>query len=110
MLGERLEMLLLNVAVPVCAPRVVVAMTVVRLAVVSYANPDWVAFDPPVDVICPFKVAVVWAILVVELVETPARVEGVTEFEATDALPVPAIFAAVTVKVYGVPFASPVTV
>ena len=35
---------------------------------------------------------------------------GVTEFDAPDALDVPAPFVAVEVKVYGVPFVSPVTV
>ena len=35
---------------------------------------------------------------------------GVTKFDASDATLVPAVFVAVTVKVYAVPFASPVTV
>jgi hypothetical protein len=58
----------------------------------------------------PFKVAVVEAILVVELVETAATVEGVTGLEAVEALPVPTMLVAVTVNVYGVPFTRPVTV
>jgi hypothetical protein len=37
-------------------------------------------------------------------------VAGVTEFEADEALPVPTLFVAVTVKVYAVPFSKPVTV
>jgi hypothetical protein len=37
-------------------------------------------------------------------------VTGVTEFDAADAEPVPTLFVAVTVKVYAVPFVSPVTV
>jgi len=36
--------------------------------------------------------------------------DGVTWFDGPDAGPVPAEFVAVTVKVYAVPFASPVTV
>ncbi|WP_211209726.1 hypothetical protein, partial [Uliginosibacterium gangwonense] len=35
---------------------------------------------------------------------------GVTLFEAAEAEPVPALFVAVTVKVYAVPLVSPVTV
>ena len=35
---------------------------------------------------------------------------GVTEFDAADAAPVPALFVAVTVKVYAVPLVNPVTV
>ena len=35
---------------------------------------------------------------------------GVTEFDAADALPVPTLFVAVTVNVYGVPLVRPVTV
>ena len=37
-------------------------------------------------------------------------VAGVTLAEGDDAAPVPTAFVAVTVKVYGVPFVSPVTV
>ena len=35
---------------------------------------------------------------------------GVTEVDAEDAVPVPLAFLAVTVKVYAVPFVSPITV
>ena len=35
---------------------------------------------------------------------------GVTEFDAADAFPVPTLFVAVTVNVYGVPLVRPVTV
>lgn len=35
---------------------------------------------------------------------------GVTAFEAADAIPVPTLFVAVTVKVYEVPLCKPVTV
>jgi len=37
-------------------------------------------------------------------------VAGVTAAEAPDAAPVPAVFVAVTVNVYAVPFVNPVTV
>ena len=40
---------------------------------------------------------------------TPGGAAGVTVFEALDGAPVPTAFVAVTVNVYGVPFASPVT-
>jgi hypothetical protein len=40
----------------------------------------------------------------------PGTVAGVTLFEGADASPVPTAFVAVTVKVYAVPLASPVTV
>jgi hypothetical protein len=46
-------------AVPVCDPRVEVAMTSVRDEDVPYAKPDWVAFWPPVADIRPFRVAAV---------------------------------------------------
>ena len=56
--GVRPVKLELNDAVPVCAPSVEVAITVVRVADVPYAKPDCVAFAPPVTVMLPFKVAV----------------------------------------------------
>ena len=62
------------------------------------------------DIIEPFKVAVVEAMLVVELVETADTVEGVTGLDALDADPVPTKLVAVTVNVYGVPLTKPVTV
>jgi len=43
-------------------------------------------------------------------VGAPGTVAGVTEFEGDDAGPVPIALVAVTVKVYGVSFVSPVTV
>ena len=45
----------------------------------------------------------------VPIVGAPGMVAGVIEFEADEAGPVPAEFVAVTVKVYAVPFVSPVT-
>ena len=83
--------------VPVCAPSVVVAIIGERLLLVEYANPDWVAFAPPVAVIDPLNVMLE--------VETPdaakvARVGattfavGVTEFDAVEAELVPSAFTA----------------
>ncbi len=45
----------------------------------------------------------------VPIVGASGTVEGVTEFVVADAVLVPAAFVAVTVKVYAVPFARPVT-
>ena len=46
-----------NDTVPVLAPRVVVETPAVSVPSVEYAKPDWVEFDPPVDVIEPLSVA-----------------------------------------------------
>ena len=43
-------------------------------------------------------------------VGAPGTVAGVAEFEAVDAVPVPAALVAVTLNVYEVPLLSPVTV
>ena len=43
-------------------------------------------------------------------VGAPGTVLGVTEFDGADAGPVPPVFVAVTVNVYGVPFVKPGTV
>jgi len=43
------------------------------------------------------------------MIGASGTVRGVTLFEGADAAPVPATFVAATVKVYAVPFASPVT-
>jgi len=48
--------------------------------------------------------------LAVPMVGAPGTVAGVTEFDGAEAGPGPTAFVAVTVKVYAVPFASPVTV
>jgi hypothetical protein len=44
------------------------------------------------------------------IVGAPGTVAGVTLLDATDTAPVPTPFVAVTVKVYGVPLLSPLTV
>jgi len=44
------------------------------------------------------------------MIGASGTVRGVTLFEGADAAPVPATFVAATVKLYAVPFASPVTV
>jgi hypothetical protein len=46
----------------------------------------------------------------VPIVGTPGTVAGVTEFDAAEAVLVPAVFVAFTVKVYAVPLVSPETV
>jgi hypothetical protein len=46
----------------------------------------------------------------VTLVGAPGTPRGVTEFDAVDEALVPALFVAVTVNVYAVPFVSPVIV
>jgi hypothetical protein len=46
----------------------------------------------------------------VTAVGAPGAVIGITEEEALEALPVPALLVAVTVNVYAVPLVSPVTV
>ncbi|HET7549055.1 MAG TPA: hypothetical protein VFJ86_14890 [Usitatibacter sp.] len=58
------------------------------------------------------KVTVAWALpaVAVPIVGAPGTVAGVTLFDAADAGPVPTAFVAVTVKVYAVPFVSPLTV
>jgi hypothetical protein len=46
----------------------------------------------------------------VPIIGAPGTVAGVTEFDAAEAAPVPAMFVAVTVNVYAVPLVNPVTV
>jgi hypothetical protein len=46
----------------------------------------------------------------VPMAGAPGTVAAVTLLEAADAAPVPTLLVAVTVKVYGVPFVSPLTV
>jgi hypothetical protein len=48
--------------------------------------------------------------LAATFVGAPGTLAGVTLFEGADVGPIPAAFVAVTVKVYGVPLVSPVTV
>ena len=55
-------------------------------------------------------VACVLVAVAVTLVGAPGTVAGVTEFDAVDVALVPTPFVALTVNVYAVPFASPVTV
>jgi hypothetical protein len=58
------------------------------------------------------KLTVAWALpaVAVPIVGAPGTVAGVTLLEAADAGPVPIALVAFTVKVYAVPFVSPVTV
>ena len=55
-------------------------------------------------------VALAFPAIAVPIVGAPGTVAGMTLLEAADAAPVPAPLVAVTVKVYGVPFVSPLTV
>ena len=54
-------------------------------------------------------VACTFPAVAVPMTGASGTVIGVTEFVATDGEPVPTSLVAVTVKVYGVPFVSPVT-
>jgi hypothetical protein len=58
------------------------------------------------------NVTAAWAFpaAAVPIVGAPGTPAGVTLFDGADARPVPTALAAVTVKVYGVPLVSPVTV
>ena len=57
------------------------------------------------------NVIVAWPFprVAVPIVGAPGAVNGITEFVALDAVLVPIAFVAVTVKLYVVPFVSPVT-
>jgi hypothetical protein len=55
-------------------------------------------------------VAFVLPATAVTLVGAPGAPVGVTAFDALDETPVPTVLVAVTLKVYEVPFVSPVTV
>jgi hypothetical protein len=68
------------------------------------AEPPLLAGAVNVIVACAFPA------VAVPIVGAPGTVEGVKEFEAALAGPVPLAFVAVTVKVYAVPLVSPVTV
>jgi hypothetical protein len=58
------------------------------------------------------NVTAAWAFpaVAVPILGAPGTPAGVTLFDGADAGPVPTALAAVTVKVYGVPLVSPVTV
>jgi hypothetical protein len=75
---------------------VVVGVKVTVKPDVALANPEMYGVVPKVCVPGGLKVMVCNAF-------------GVTELEGSDAAPEPLAFLAVTVKVYGVPFVSPVT-
>jgi hypothetical protein len=68
------------------------------------------AAPPVLEGAVKLTVAVPLAVVALPIVGVPGAVAGVMLLEALEAAPVPAAFVAVTVKVYGVPFASPVTV
>ena len=54
--------------------------------------------------------ALLFNAIAVPIAGIPGTVAGVALLEPADAVPVPTLLVAVTVKVYGVPFVSPVTV
>lgn len=97
-------------AVPAGATAVIdVALFTVKLVAAVTPNVTAVAFDKPVPVI----VIVVPAVSGPDAGLIPVTVgaaTGVTEFEAAEAILVPAEFVAATVNVYAVPFSSPATV
>jgi len=66
---------------------------------------------PPFDVgAVKDIVACAFPAVAVPIAGAPGVVEGVTLLEAAEAVPVPRALVAFTVKVYAVPFVSPVTV
>jgi hypothetical protein len=65
----------------------------------AYTTPTAVRLAPPVEVTLPPRAAVVMSTLALVGVVTVGVVEGVTADEAVEALLVPALFVAVTVKV-----------
>jgi hypothetical protein len=70
-----------------------------------------VTAEPPLDAgAVQLTVACAFPPLAVTPVGAPGTVAGVTDAEGAEAGPVPTAFDAVTVKVYAVPFASPLTV
>ena len=67
--------------------------------------------EPPVEFVAvKLTVACPLPDVALPIVGAPGADAGVTEFDAADAAPVPALFVAVTVKVYAVPLVNPVTV
>jgi len=54
-------------------------------------------------------VALLFPEVAVPMAGAPGTVAGVTLLEAAEALPIPTLLVAVTVKVYDVPFVSPLT-
>ena len=66
--------------------------------------------DPPLLAgVVKLTVALLFPAVAVPIVGAPGTVAGVTLLEAAEALPVPTLLVAVTVKVYDVPFVSPLT-
>jgi len=67
------------------------------------------AAPPVLDGAVKLTVALLFPAVAVPVVGAPGIVAGVTLLEAAEALPVPTLLVAVTVKVYDVPFVSPLT-
>jgi len=87
---------------------VVVAVPVVKPELVPYAKPRMVVEAPPSFVMLPFRVRVEVETRVGGDVVMEATVLGMTGLDALEALPVPMMLVAVTVKVYGMPLTRPV--
>jgi hypothetical protein len=68
------------------------------------------AAPPVLEGAVKLTVAMPFPAVAVPMVGAPDTVSGVTLLEFADAAPVPTLLVAVTVKVYGVPFVSPLTV
>jgi len=67
--------------------------------------------NPPVpEGAVKLTVALLFPAVAVPMVGAPGIVAGVALLEAADGAPVPTLLVAVTVKVYAVPFVSPLTV
>ena len=79
------------------------------VAVTEYTTPTAVRLAPPVEVTLPPRVALVIPTLALVGLVTVGVVAGVTAEEAGEALLVPTLFVAVTVKGWLVPLVKPVT-
>ncbi len=103
-------------AVPTVRPETTVLVAVPFAAAVMPPGLDvtvWLVIVlPPVEPMV--HTTVIWPepgpATAVPMVGAPGTPEGVTELDAFDAAPTPTALVAVTVKVYAVPFESPVTV
>jgi hypothetical protein len=67
------------------------------------------AAPPVLDGAVKLTVALLFPEVAVPIAGAPGTEAGVTLLEAAEALPIPTLLVAVTVKVYDVPFVSPLT-
>ena len=102
---------------PVVKPETVIALLHVAednvpvIAVPTAVAVYVVIVAPPLDpgAVHATVTDVALATVAVPIVGAPGTVGGVTEVDAVDKLDVPAVFVAVVLKKYGVPFVKPVT-